>query len=370
MTNPTDHESSVANPERHRAFVIMPHAPEFDAIYSMFIREALTAANLVVTRSDDIQDQANILSGIVAEIGRSDIVVADLTGANPNVFYELGLSHAMEKRTVLLTQDINDVPFDLKSYRMLVYGTHFADVIRVKQQLTELATGVLSGKIRAGNPVTDFLPKETAARPAPSAYLEDIDQEPVDDRGVLDHAEALEKGYLDLTGVANNVASEIAALNAAVERSTTAIQRARVKHDSKATVIIRAIARELANRVQEFSKKISDANDEYQLILWETENSLEFLVRTQLSLDSDDQASFVQQLAQLAGVQQAGNVARNMFTEFAQSIDDVPPLERELTRSLRRASAEVRRMADNMEQTVASISRAIEVAERLMAESS
>ena len=52
---------------------------------------------------------------------RADLIIADLTGRNPNVFYELGYAHALHKNTVLITQSIDDVPFDLRHRQMIKY---------------------------------------------------------------------------------------------------------------------------------------------------------------------------------------------------------------------------------------------------------
>ena len=53
---------------------------------------------------------------------KADLIVADLTGRNPNVFYETGYAHALNKRVILLTQRAEDIPFDLKDYPHVVYG--------------------------------------------------------------------------------------------------------------------------------------------------------------------------------------------------------------------------------------------------------
>ena len=55
-------------------------------------------------------------------IARSAFLVADVTRSNPNVFYELGYGHALGKKAILLTQDIDEVPFDLKMWRHIVYN--------------------------------------------------------------------------------------------------------------------------------------------------------------------------------------------------------------------------------------------------------
>jgi hypothetical protein len=61
------------------------------------------------------------MDDVVATIRRAQIIIADLTGQNANVFYEVGIAHAIGKPVLLLTQSIDDVPFDLRHRRILVY---------------------------------------------------------------------------------------------------------------------------------------------------------------------------------------------------------------------------------------------------------
>ena len=116
--------------EQRRAFVVMPFDEEFDLIYKGLIQPPFEAAGYHVVRADDITNQRNILHDIVVQLHDSDLIVADLTDTNPNVYYELGLAHGLERNVVLLSQHPSDTPFDLRSYRMIEYGTRwdkFAD---------------------------------------------------------------------------------------------------------------------------------------------------------------------------------------------------------------------------------------------------
>jgi len=142
---------------RPRAFVLMPFDEEFDKTFHDLITPALEQAGYEVQRADSIDDQQNILKDVVRGIAEADLVVADLTSANPNVFYELGISHAMRKPTVLLTQSIEDVPFDLKSYRMIRYSLRFDKARQMSEKLTDVAHKAITGNIGFGNPVMDFL---------------------------------------------------------------------------------------------------------------------------------------------------------------------------------------------------------------------
>jgi len=58
----------------------------------------------------------------------TDLVVADLSGRDPNVFYETGFAHAMGKVVILLVQDVADIPFDLQHYPYIVYAGHIEEL--------------------------------------------------------------------------------------------------------------------------------------------------------------------------------------------------------------------------------------------------
>ena len=90
------------------AFVIMPFDAELDDVYDYLIRGPLSEAGYDVKRADDLLNQQNILEDILLSIVKSDLIVADLSKANPNVYYELGLAHVYGKKVILLAQDIDE----------------------------------------------------------------------------------------------------------------------------------------------------------------------------------------------------------------------------------------------------------------------
>jgi len=72
-------------------------------------------------RSDDIFSNREIIEDVWEYINRSRIVIAEVTGKNPNVYYELGITHTVGKDVILLTQSMDDVPFDVRHLRVIVY---------------------------------------------------------------------------------------------------------------------------------------------------------------------------------------------------------------------------------------------------------
>ncbi len=102
-------------------FVLMPFSEEFRDIYELGIKAACTEAGAYCERVDEQKFDENILERIYNQIAKADVLVAEMTGRNANVFYETGYAHALNKRVILLTQKADDIPFDLKLYTHIVY---------------------------------------------------------------------------------------------------------------------------------------------------------------------------------------------------------------------------------------------------------
>jgi nucleoside 2-deoxyribosyltransferase len=104
------------------AFVLMPFDKAFDDTYKMGIKETAAQLDIDAERVDEQIFQEGMLERIYRQIEVADIIIADMSGQNPNVFYEVGYAHAQEKICILLTRDADDIPFDLKHHRHIVYG--------------------------------------------------------------------------------------------------------------------------------------------------------------------------------------------------------------------------------------------------------
>lgn len=96
------------------------------------IREAVVLDNhLVCERADDIYSAGIVIDEIWGKLCEAQIVVADATGRNANVFYEMGLAHAIGKEVVILAQATSDIPFDLQHRRVILYRPERLDQLRI-----------------------------------------------------------------------------------------------------------------------------------------------------------------------------------------------------------------------------------------------
>jgi len=113
--------SSLFTSSSNLCFVMMPFAEESEWVYRDFIKPVAEQFGLTVVRADDIYAPGAITEQIRVAIQQSRLCIADVTQKNPNVLYEVGMAHTLGKPTLLLTRDVGDVPFDLKSLRLIIY---------------------------------------------------------------------------------------------------------------------------------------------------------------------------------------------------------------------------------------------------------
>jgi len=113
-------------------FVLMPFSEDFDDVYELGIKAACKNAGAYAIRVDEQIFKESILERIYMQIDKADIIVADMTGKNQNVFYETGYAHALGKHVIFLTQNKDDIPFDLQHYPHIIYSG------KIKNLLPEL----------------------------------------------------------------------------------------------------------------------------------------------------------------------------------------------------------------------------------------
>lgn len=154
-------------------FVAMPirsagsdeHA-HFAGIYEM-IKGTVTAAGYTVLRADRNAAPGNINKEIITQLAEASLVIADLSDSNPNVFYELGVRHALRRSgTILLSDKLKSpsVPFDLGSYRVIQYEGSIAGISSLLQEVQSAIAALNSPDVDdfstpSDSPVHDWYPQ-------------------------------------------------------------------------------------------------------------------------------------------------------------------------------------------------------------------
>lgn len=108
--------------ENDLVFFLTPFHNDFERVY-LKVKEICSDLDLRCTRGDEDFVKGNILQYIVKRIMSSSVVIANLNGRNPNVYYELGIAHAIGKPVILITSqaDFSEIPFDLRSNKLIIY---------------------------------------------------------------------------------------------------------------------------------------------------------------------------------------------------------------------------------------------------------
>jgi hypothetical protein len=108
-------------PDPDLCFVLMPFSSHLTPVFTDHIRSVCNQLNIKCLRADDIFSNSAIIEDIWCSINKARVIIADLTSKNPNVFYEIGIAHTIGKSVILITQDIGDIPFDLRHLRHIIY---------------------------------------------------------------------------------------------------------------------------------------------------------------------------------------------------------------------------------------------------------
>ena len=124
-------------------FVMMPFASPIGGYYATVYEPAIKKAGLTPIRADtDIFATGKIIDQIWSGLNQAKVLVAELTGRNPNVLYELGLAHALHKPVVLVSSNEPDVPFDVRHVRVIYY--ELTDPFWGEKLIAKVAENIIS----------------------------------------------------------------------------------------------------------------------------------------------------------------------------------------------------------------------------------
>jgi hypothetical protein len=152
------------SPERRRADQIQRH----------ILNEVLSAKYKVV-RADGLPQPGSITHQIIFLLYNADLVIADLTGSNPNVAYELAIRHAFNKVSIHLVDKADAIPFDLKDERTVEFDLNDIDSIEAcKDEIKKYVRTISSGKVEYSSPVFRTLGVAAATAEEKEGFLEKI----------------------------------------------------------------------------------------------------------------------------------------------------------------------------------------------------
>jgi len=119
----------------NHCFHLCPFSDPFNAIYSDHVCKSASTAGFTIDRADEIFGTEPIIDDIWQAINSSAVVIADVTGKNPNVMYEIGMAHTVGRPVIIMAQSMDDVPFDLKHYRCIIYEYTLRGCVDLEERL-------------------------------------------------------------------------------------------------------------------------------------------------------------------------------------------------------------------------------------------
>ena len=136
-------------------FVLMPFTDELTQIYNTFIKPTVEDPKfgLVCRRADDVKSNRAIIQDIWKSVCEARLIIADLSGLNPNVMYELGMAHTLGKETILIYQRGGEIkfPFDLSHIRRIEYDNNAVGGQKLRDELAGTIQAVLAPVVKLSN---------------------------------------------------------------------------------------------------------------------------------------------------------------------------------------------------------------------------
>lgn len=346
-----------------KAFVIMPFNEEFDSVYQELIKLPLEEKHgFDVGKANDMDSQQNILRTIMAGISDSDVIIADLTTSNPNVFYELGIAHAVGKPVVLLTQSIEDVPFDLQSYNLIQYSTHISGFNKAKEDISSRVAGIVDRTLPFGDPVSDFYPEGENSTPTARGIESDGDSEignwrGSDGPGLIDRVVETQSKYEELTTIMNNLSEFMQQMGEDVGNSTDRIARINANPNQSTAAAIQSELRRLASKIAPFNDQMEISNPQTAQIIKVISDNWEWILSSAMEQPEELENELPEPIPELTQLHEIVDETRTSYSSMLETIESLPHMERRLNREKERLSRVIRAFLDNLQMFDASILR-------------
>lgn len=349
------------------AFILMPFDDELNEVYSLFIKNTLEEAGYHVLRADDIQSNQSIMRDIISHIENAELIVADLTLNNPNVYYELGIAHSFLKKVILLTQDIDELPFDLRPYRVIVYDTHFSKIKEAQSELKQLALGVLDNSVIFGSPISDYSTTNAVLQNS-EEVLTQTNIEEIDDRGYLDHQSDFEEGTAEHTELTVAMGEVIKKIGLRIAKAATEMNLAGSDKGVSSIKWKKRISTSLAKDLNLYADEIARQNEKQKEILARIENSAEFMIKF-LNIETKEEVESAQHMIDSFNeFLKESKYAKEQIINFINTLNDGIGFEKNLNKAYKRLSEILNDTVLNTDQIQSMYRRGVEVTKQKLSD--
>ncbi len=354
-------------------FVIMPFSEDYMALYEEL--KIQFGDEFDFKNAGDLDNQQNILQDIVEGIYQSSVIIADLTGLNANVFYELGLAHAMNKKVIIITQDIGELPFDIKSYRANEYSLKFNKLPILIDELKKLLSGAIDNSVKYGNPVSDYIldfyDKKLIEQPITEKHYDttnDIDKEVIDvstsneldgntDKGYIDNIAEIECNSNKMTDEILCMGYEMNDMKNSICLTVNEMNNLKKHNGDIDTGYLKNACRKLAEPMDEFSQKLKDHVCKISSYWDVIENNYLSLLDNEYVKNINNIDSVKETMESLRGMQEAIYCSNSNIGGFVDVLRGSLGVERRLNKAVSMLIAELEKYLKMTDTMYASIDR-------------
>ncbi|MGX9726858.1 MAG: hypothetical protein ACTFAK_05935 [Candidatus Electronema sp. VV] len=308
-------------------------------VLEQIIEPACTALGLEVLRADQITRTGEIPEQIFRQIRDAHIVIADLTGANPNVMYELGLRHTTGKLTIQIGER-DRLPFDVSSIRTIMFKRSEGGLVEARRSLVQaLANGLQSG----GDPVAATrVWFESQKEIKHDGSSKEVADEENDEPGFLEKLVDVEEGIATVNQTLQTATSIILEISGIFSKEVVNAK------DQTATVKL-AIANRIADFLNEPANRLHITAIEYSKSLDRIEPGLKFLLN-RLASDKNELAASGEFIRQMISFVDAASGSIDSVLEFKQTTDQTGNMARSMKQVNRRISTALQSFADSSQR--------------------
>lgn len=341
-----------------KVFVIMPFTDEFFESYEM-LKEHFDD-EFEFSHAGEEDNQQNILADIIPPIYNAEIVLADLTGLNPNVMYELGIAHSFNKKTIIITRDdLSKLPFDLKQYRAKDYSTHFKKFFDLIEYLDKNLCGAVDGSVVFSNPVSDFLDKNQIHPQdlfKSNDYSLDI---PDGEKGFLDFFADIEEDTSKMNDDITSMSSEMEFMSSGINECTEEIKRVQKNGGNGTAAFVRKQSEKAAGYISTFSKQLKQHTESIQALWVKIEKNTLGLLENEYASKAENRDSLIDYIKALHGLILSIKGSNDSVVVLKKTSLNNLGIERSMNQSIRFLDQDLSTYLDMTEQMIKSIERII-----------
>lgn len=313
-------------------------------VFEEVIAPACTAFGLEAVRADMISEAGEIPEQIFRQLRDCPVVIADLTGANPNVMYELGLRHTTGRVTIQIGEK-GRLPFDVAAIRTIMFKRTEAGLVQARKDLAKsLAASLDTG----GNPVTAtriwfkvslIEPEATEPESMRGADATPDDEAP----GFLELLAEMETGTQSLTQTITAAASIIQDIGSVYTHATASVQQADARGDGASARL--AIAELAAGKLTEQAALLEVVSGEYARTVDRVEPGIQYLL-VRLAEEPDQLAAVPDFPAQLKHLCDAARASIEGSNAMRANALEIGKASRSLKRAGERLAPSFKRFSD------------------------